>query len=216
MAATAAASEVETTEQADKRKRRELLLALFAVLVTDTHKHLMAQCALYLAGSISVHSLGRVFADALMGAHTQATYYGRMLAGVSSPLAEADTQFARSIVQAQSGYLAALLNALSAERYPQVTGGPMNPALVQRLHLWAIRLGGTANEAWGLALPPGTRIHWRLGRVEHHCTVCPERAAGGPYTVDTMPGWPRDFSTPCLGNCDCDAITDGGEECFPL
>jgi len=46
-------------------------------------------------------------------------------------------------------------------------------------------------------------LDWHLGATEKHCGRCPEIAAGGPYTKETIPSMPGDGSTPCLGHCDC-------------
>lgn len=203
----------EQKKQDDERRR--LLLALFLLLVGDTHQHLQTQVAAYLAGTVSIHTLRANLVTALLGAHAQATWLGRRLAGSVSPLGDADRRFAQVALTAQAAYLTGLLNDIGAARYPPQADGAMNAALVHRLLQWAHRLRGTANEAWGLAQPPGTLFYWDLGMVERHCAECPEREAASPYTIDTIPGWPGDMSTPCLDNCDCDVRTESDQRGFP-
>lgn len=52
----------------------------------------------------------------------------------------------------------------------------------------------------------GMMFNWVLDNLAQHCNTCPQYAAGGPYTVDTLPGIPGDAPTECNGGCRCDLV----------
>lgn len=207
-------------EEDKKRREREALILLYLLLIDDTFNDLTRQITEYLTGSVSIHNLAHSFTGTLIGAHAQATYYGRRLAGARLPPGRTDDAFARTVMHGQGPFIARLMDNLSDGRYQAQPDGGIPDALRLRLWWYAERLRGTTNEAWGFGHPPGTGFLWNLGfNVEQHCDVCPEREREShvePYTAATIPGWPGDFSTPCKGNCDCGVTTVDGDECFPF
>mgnify|MGYP001567227822 CR=1 FL=1 len=54
--------------------------------------------------------------------------------------------------------------------------------------------------------PDGTLIWWVLAELSKHCYLCPIHAANSPYTRESIPGSPRDGSTPCKSRCACHLI----------
>ena len=52
----------------------------------------------------------------------------------------------------------------------------------------------------------GGMFRWVLDPGADHCNTCIAYAAGGPYTLDTLPGIPGDAPTDCNGGCRCDLI----------
>ena len=53
-------------------------------------------------------------------------------------------------------------------------------------------------------------IAWELEPLAEHCPTCLDFAAGGPYTIDNLPGIPGDADTECDGSCRCNLIPIGG------
>jgi len=205
----------EQRKRKQEEERRAAILLLFLLLTEDTQASLTRQVTTYLSGSVSVHSLSRTFTGTLMAAHTQATYYGRRLAGVVGPIGEADSQFAASVMQEQAGYITGLLNDLGRSRYPLAEDGSLPGDLAGRIRLYVLRCRGTANEAWSMALPPDTLINWVLGPNKNHCPSCPEFAAGSPYRADALPTTPGSADCICLSACLCRLETVAGEMAFP-
>lgn len=52
----------------------------------------------------------------------------------------------------------------------------------------------------------GLMFEWVLDGAAQHCATCPVFAAGGPYTLETLPGVPGDAPTECNGGCRCDLV----------
>jgi hypothetical protein len=46
-------------------------------------------------------------------------------------------------------------------------------------------------------------LDWNDVPDDRECDVCPQIAAGGPYTKETIPSSPGDGKTPCKGRCRC-------------
>ena len=147
------------------------------------------------------------FADMMRGdllsGHTEASFLGRSLAGSSLPIGESDRLFAETIMAEQEPYLAGFAADIAAGRYTAEDGAAMVDSMAQRAGLYADVLVGTANEAWAEMQDGDTKILWILGGNEDHCPDCPDLAEGSPYTRDTLPCYPGDGSTECLGNCLC-------------
>jgi hypothetical protein len=53
-------------------------------------------------------------------------------------------------------------------------------------------------------------LDWNDVPDDRECDVCPQIAAGGPYTRETIPSSPGDGKTPCRGRCRC-TVTRRGE-----
>lgn len=217
----------DTTEETRKRRDRELLLALFLLLVSDCNHELTAYCSQYLAGTISLVRLQEMLTTHLTSAHAHAAYLGRRLAGNRQPFSQHDQQFGAWVMYGQVRFLQGLIGDLRAGRYGERTASEtpdtteatvaVSAALSARLSLYAIRLRGTANEAWTLSLPPDTLLDWVLGEPEtHHCQTCPERAASGPYLASRISFWPGDGTSECGVRCLCEwQIAGGGGLGFP-
>lgn len=208
-------AEKQTDEQRKERERREALILLFLMLMDDTQSHLTQTVTAYLTGQSSIHSTARTFTNTLYSAHTQATYYGRRLAGVTAPLGDPDAQFAQTIMQQQSPYITGLMNDLSTVRYPLTDDGELPGDLRARIQLYARRLRGTGNEAWTVSLPEDTLIYWHMSAIEDHCETCPERADGSPYRAGDLQWTPADGTSECGCNCLCYLETTAGEMAFP-
>lgn len=56
----------------------------------------------------------------------------------------------------------------------------------------------------------GQKFYWVLDPGASHCETCLEYAAGGPYTLDDLPGIPGDAPTDCNGGCRCDLVPANG------
>ncbi len=209
-----------TDEQRQKReqdeKHRAALILLFLALMADTNDHLAQTVISYLTGASSIISTSRTFTDVLYGAHTQASYYGRRLAGVNVPINTADAQFARTVMGEQAPYITRLMTQLANGDLKLADDGvSLTDGLANRIALYAKRVRGTGEEAWRLALPPETLINWALGFAEEHCPDCPVLAREGPYRADALPTTPGAGDTQCLSACQCFLITTDNQACFP-
>ncbi len=54
-------------------------------------------------------------------------------------------------------------------------------------------------------------LYWDDVPDKNECGVCPQIAAGSPYTKETIPSSPGDGKTPCKGRCRC-RVRRGGIE----
>lgn len=180
----------------------EAFLLFFRHLQADTATTLIDTYKEYLSGRITLTQMQEAFVTTLTGGHTQAAHLGRRRAGVTDPLHPADEAFAQTVMFEQARYLSGLVSDI-------LSGVNSEAQIVNRLGMYADRLRGTANQALGAALPQDAEVFWDLGALDH-CTqtpgfpyVCTQLAAGGPYTVATIPTWPGLFETPCCGSCGC-------------
>lgn len=165
------------------------------------------------AGSVTPEQFGDRMADLLEGAHARAVVIGRNHAGDTAPEEDDDRRFGAAVVDGEAEFLAGFVSDLQGDRYRQEGGDLSAGAIQARASLYADRVSGTANEVWGLFQEPGDTLVWNLGAGEPHCTTCPELAAGGPYTPETIPTWPRMGGTECLSRCTC-TVTVAGREGF--
>lgn len=209
--------DTQTAEDREAKRKAETL-ALFLALLLLTKKKMAASVMAFLLGEMHAEDLSQNLVTILTNAHAQATSLGRRLAG-GNPLHEtSNLHFAIAVMTTQIGPLARFVIDLRNGRYLLVDGELPKDAQT-RILLYVLRVRGTANDAWRRTLDKATRYLWNLGfNVERHCNVCPEREAQShvePYTNETIPGLPGDFSTPCLGFCDCNVTTTDGETCFP-
>lgn len=204
------------TDDERRQRERETILLLFLLLLGDTDHTLTADVTRFLSGTSGIAEVTEGLTTTLTNAHGHAAYLGRRAAGHRQPMNAADRSFGGTVMVEQATFLQGLLHDLESGRYA-LTDGKLPGDLAQRLLLYARGIRATAQEAWCLALPAGTRIHWRLGsEPEHHCTVCPEIAAAGPYDAHDMPTFPGAGDTPCLANCFCFLETDDGLRGFVL
>lgn len=138
--------------------------------------------------------------DLLLAGHTQAAGLGRMMAGAPGP-SMFDEVLARVAADQQASYLQGYLEDLMGGRYD---GEEFDlDAMKTRNRLYAAQTRGTGNEGWATAHTEDEEIWWVMTAVEDHCPDCPEWAALSPFTRETLPLYPGDGSTACLGNCLC-------------
>lgn len=189
----------------------------FAALHADTDAQARALVAQVGAGEIGPRQFGELFAALLEEAHTEAVVIGRQHAGDTAPLEADDRRFAAQVVDEESEFLAGFVRDLEEDRYLDALGNFRLAAAQQRAGMYAGRLAGTANEAWGLTLPPETTLlYWRLGATENNCEECPSLQSRSPWRVDDIPTWPGRNETPCMSNCRCSVHTAAGTTGFQL
>lgn len=170
----------------------------------------------------------------LLQFHTEAATVGRLHADVDIDPGTDPTRF-ESHIDRNAAHAAVTLQKPFAENFADdilegkysevvdvdpITGEPVDgpnsiltlkvDAITKRALMYLVALSVTANRAWAAHLPDGLTFDWVLGDEGIHCDVCPERASKGPYTIDTLPGYPRDGSTPCLIFCKCRLRTSDG------
>lgn len=186
-----------------------------ALLILATRRKMDTLLQRFLSGSLSAQEFGVRMAVLLEDRHTRAATMGRNKAGDIAPFEESDRAFAQQVMDGESVYLKNFVSDLEDGRYLDADGVLKLRVVTNRAHAYTGRVVGTANEMFGAASVLH-RVYWRLGGTEHHCTVCPARASGGPYRWDEMPGWPGDNSTPCLANCKCFVEREDGITGFML
>jgi hypothetical protein len=205
---------------AEDKRRRELLILLLALLIQTTSVQLDGHVAQLVDGKTDTTAFGAAMLKTLASSHATAGYLGRTLAGSLAPFGKSDVQFGELVTQTQSPFVRQFVQDLDAKKYTDAEaaeGEPslLSPRIYRRASLYARRLRGTANEAWLLALPQDTLIHWRIGGNENHCDDCPELEADGPYRAQDIPTVPGAGDTECMVNCLCYLETDTGEQGFP-
>lgn len=189
----------------------------FLALHADTLEQLRALVGQVAAGEIGPRQFGDLMAAHLEEAHIEAVVIGRHHAGDLAPLEEDDRRFARTIVDHEAEFLAGFVSDLEDDRYLDAEGNFRLGAAQQRASLYAGRLVGTANQTWGLTLPPETTlIYWLLDDGAASCSDCPSIASRSPYRPDDMPTWPGQGETQCLSNCRCVTRTASGQTGFQL
>jgi hypothetical protein len=180
-------------------------------LIHETRRSVRLLAAQAAAGTLTPEQFGDRMAELLEGAHTQAVVIGRQHAGDRAPEEEDDRKFGVRVVDSEAEFLAGFVADLERGRYTDPeTGDVQTGAVQQRALLYAGRVSGTANEAWGLSQETDAGLVWNLGASDH-CADCPGLAAGSPYTPASLPTWPRMSGTACLSNCTCTVTADGAE-----
>lgn len=143
--------------------------------------------------------------------HSRAAALGRQRAGDLGPREADDDGFAERVMDEESTFIRGFVADLESGKYTDPRSRLVDWRRIQmRAVSYAEKLSATAQEAWTLAGEAEARYLWKLGLRENHCPRCPEIAAGGPYTADSLPAHPRDGSLPCRQNCGCYVVrTDG-------
>lgn len=177
-------------------------------LIRETRREAQSLAEQVAAGSLSPRAFGDRLIATLEDAHTAAIVIGRQHAGDRAPVEADDRRFGEEVASGEAEFLAGFVSDLQAGRYEGDAG------VVQRALLYADRVSGSANEAFALTLDPAEVFTWHLGAGEPHCEDCPDLAAGGPYTADTLPTYPRAGGTACLSRCTCHLSTESGREAF--
>lgn len=181
-------------------------------LVTETRAEIGTLVDSLAAGHLTPSDFAEEMGVTLERAHEQAGILGRLRAGDLSPVNEDDRIFAQRVMRGEVDFLSGFEKDIEAGRYTDATGLLDREALLRRAESYTGRVEGTANETFGLASPADALFHWRLGGAEAHCTQCPDRAAGGPYTVAQLEvmGYPRTNATDCLYHCRCRIVRSDG------
>jgi hypothetical protein len=116
-------------------------------------------------------------------------------------LTAADTGRISIELNAEYGFLDGLLE--EARRRHEVTDTPFGLYIANRARLYAEALRSLFYYGQLAQHASTDPVWWVLVELADHCSVCPELAAGSPYTVATLPTVPSRGDTPCLGNCKC-------------
>ena len=185
----------------------------------DLHAHTRAALAdlagQWAAGELSASTFAEAMDATLLLAHTEAVVIGRTHAGDDTPEEEDDRRFAGAIVEGEHDFLQQFRLDLDAGRYTGEDGVRDGDAVAARAEMYADRITGTANDAWGLTLPEEIRLTWTLGAADGStCTDCPELADASPYTTATIPTYPGKGETLCGRACRCSVDTEGGQRGF--
>lgn len=190
----------------------------FLALHADTSAEARALVAQVAAGEIGPRQFGELFAALLEEAHTEAVVLGRSHAGDTAPLEADDRRFAAAVMDHEAAFLAGFVRDLEDDRYLDAEGSFRIEAAAQRAGMYVGRLTGTANEAWGLTLPPETTLlYWTLGaNDDRNCPDCPALESRSPYRPEEMPTWPGRSETQCLSRCRCSVHTAAGQTGFSV
>jgi hypothetical protein len=167
---------------------------------TRNSEHVVDRLVHQLAHDADVERFGDRFYHVLEQLHADATVYGRSRAGDLAPPDIDDRRFAEVVLKGEEFYLAKFLDDLDLGRYVGEDGDLSERAVAARARMYLTKAKATANEAW--ALTDGGPFTWVLGEAEH-CGDCLDLAARSPYTIDTIPTYPRAGSTLCMFNCRC-------------
>lgn len=155
-------------------------------------------------GELSVEDAALRAFSVFLQSHANARYAGRLAAGDKSPIGEADRESVRLLAQEQQTYFKRFAAQLLGGKYRDAQTGELNAAAISdRAGLYALRLQGTANDGWAVALDSDDLVEWVLGGTENHCSICPDLAENGPYKPNELPTTPKSNETPCLWNCRC-------------
>lgn len=218
------------TESEERRQRRDELTALLLALMDRTRATMRALAASVSAGEITATDFGNQALDALEQAHSEAAMLGRQLAGIEGELSDADLAFGQAVTSEQSAFMAGFVASIGMGHYLQEDGTQNAAAIALRAELYAERLYGTAYEAWFEAYPEyedveqadGTAVAtlvlyvWGDTGDSRECDVCPDLAAGSPYTREALPTTPGAGDTPCGNLCRCDLTTTTGGSGFVM
>lgn len=159
-------------------------------------------------GKITSDEFASRFAYTISVGHERALNLGWQHGLGANAVSSAAEEYLNDVVLRESDFAKELANDLASG---EKSFAQANLA-AQR---YAQRMGGTANEAFRLAsIGQEVTFAWELGGAEEHCADCPALAALSPYTPETLFQVPRDFQTPCRGNCVCRLVRSDGREGF--
>lgn len=192
--------------------RRKATQAAFSALVLAVLARMNRQFDRYGAGRIHLEDLHSNLRDVLANGHARAAYLGRSRAGDTSPFDEDDRAFGGHVADGEQAWLEPFMEDVRAGRYG--TEELDLEAISRRSAFYALKLRGTALEAWALTMDPETLIYWRTNDESLHCETCPYLEAHGPYKASDMPTYPAAGSTDCLTECNCDLETQDGQKAF--
>lgn len=190
-------------------RRPVMVAALFALLLHRTQSGMKALARQVALGAVPPEVFSGRAEEFLLASHETAAFYGRQWAIDGQPFGEWDKKAGESAMALQRPFLGRFVRDLQRDRYTIGDGGNLG-AIVARAVLYAGAIRGTANVAWAAMLGPQATIYWVLGADEDHCSDCPRYAENSPYTLDTLPAFPGDGHSECLGNCRCHLSTHDG------
>lgn len=172
--------------------------------IRDSRAEVRRLVDLHLDGFLDADELHPLLKQQLVNYHAQAAALGRARAGLVTGVTAADMRMAQLVMQEEAEFLDGLIYELRrGDRYVDPATGEVARDVIQaRAQSYSGRFLGTANEAFIAVTPEGMMFDWVLGAVEH-CYLCPEIAAGSPYTYKELPAVPGGNLTPCLFNCKC-------------
>lgn len=206
---------VSTEQEKREKARRDALYAFLALLMASATGQLHNLVDEHAAGKLTPQAFGLAAFTILANAHGHAAYAGRQLAGSLLPFGPDDAAYGQLVAQEQRQFLDGFVADLANGRYTDANGKLKDRAVLARASLYADRLTATADEAFIAASPLNSTWEWVLGPVkEEHCEDCPIWAAGGPYTLETLPAIPRDGTSQCKSGCHCRLRRGDGVEGF--
>lgn len=140
----------------------------------------------------------------LAEAHAEAAAMGRRLGGDPAGRMPSDALIGMEAVRDDAQRLYGWMEQMRAKdrRYYDEDGNLREPQVRNRLNLYTNRLRSTANKGFLVPGDDDALYDWVMLAVEH-CSDCPGRQEGSPYTKRTLPGIPGDGSTECKVNCAC-------------
>lgn len=184
-------------------------------VIRGTRKRILGIVKKYRDGDLTPGEFGDRMALLLEERHGRAAVLGRRRAGQFGPRNATDNLMGSIAVDGESEFLRDFVEALESSRYTDPETRMVNwRKITRRAVSYAEKLGGTANEAFGLASPLTSTFKWMLGLKEQHCDrpglTCPDLAKDSAKTAMAMETWPRNCDTPCLNNCGCFVVRNDG------
>ena len=162
-------------------------------------------------GKLTVDEWADAFDKRLLDGHYNALVLGHERAGNFDYDSDALRLEARGIKDTEGEFLQNWVDQIKAgdPRYIDDDGNFIPGSLDSRSDLYGGKLRGTANEAFVEGSPSQSTFDWELGAGDH-CKDCPELAALGPYTSETLITTPGSGDTECITNCTCLLVRDDG------
>lgn len=149
----------------------------------------------YTAGAITIPELQQAVHDLLTETHAGGVAFGRWRAGLMAPLSDADFLAGRAIADEQILYFARFTEALA-------NGDISEAQAAARMDMYAMRVRGTASQAFLESSDSEALFYWILTAAEH-CPDCPFLASQNPWLSSELYTTPGAGDTQCLSNCKC-------------
>jgi hypothetical protein len=155
----------------------------------------------YTTGSISAETLGTVLRNALKEAYTQTALLGKIAAGKTRQLSDADMLEVMKQWANETKFVDRLVENLTQSTVS-------NARLKQRLDMYPDALREVFNASWANHKPIKL-FRWHMHPRAEHCMACIDAASGsgaglpkGVYRLEELPFFPG-RSPVCLTNCMC-------------
>lgn len=183
------AAKSQDAESRLEERREELLLAW-----------LLALGRFHATQGLDAEAATREMVEAMNGAFRRAWLKANELgqAQWGFPWADAPSVGSEALLRDQGAYMGGFLRDV-VEGLPGKNGRLSETA---RTQLYGAVLGAAFQQGMIDRAPPHQEIQWRLGLCKH-CRDCPNLAAGSPYTLATLPTFPRAGATACGSRCCC-------------